>query len=375
MSGSQTGHYGPEDIYYQLEHQGLTLVELDPGGGISWDFDPAIEPGGAGLGQLKNTYFKVTGPAKGSGKMSRKFLDRADNGYLFLDLAQGDQNVQQESIAAGATTYTVTLNTSLISILEIRGNTTQRVMREGQDYTVNYSTGVITFAAATGEISTIRYLSSAKKAANLLINGGFEDALTNIWTPLGTATIARNSANAYVEGNALAVTPGAQNDGFQYIVTTPLLTGRTYRLRFRAKAAAAETLAATWFDGTTDVAMTPASVTLTTSYAVYEFTFISTKNSTNLIKIKDTKVSPALFYVDEVQLYDDTSGSGPTLTTNPMDAGLAVSPFIFNIVGRRTVDGVVAFKLMKCAIDKLSYKSGPSYSEDISFQFLEFQGQ
>ncbi len=373
MSGSQVGHYGPEDLIISIEHNNLSLLEMD-NGGLSCDFDPAIEAAGAGLGSLKNTYFKVTGPVKGSGKLSRAMLDRADNGYLFIDLIQGARVVMQEQIASGATTYTPTLNTSLVTILEIRGNTTNNVLREGVDYTVNYATGVITFSAATGEISTIRYLSSAKRAPNLLINGGFEDALTNIWTPLGTATIARDAANAYVEGNALKVTPAATNDGVQYIVTTPLLVGRTYRVRLRGKSAGSETIGITWFDGTADVALTPATNTLAASYAIYEWTFTATKNSTNLIKIKDTKVGPGIFYLDEVQLLDDTSGNNPTLATNPMDGGLGV-PFTWNIVARRAVDGVVAYKLMKCAIDKLSYKSGNKYQEDISFQFLDYIGQ
>ena len=69
MSGEQQGHYGPGDLKYEIEHLGITLAEVADGG-VSWDFDPSIEAAGAGLGSLKNTYFKTTGPPKGTGKLA-----------------------------------------------------------------------------------------------------------------------------------------------------------------------------------------------------------------------------------------------------------------------------------------------------------------
>lgn len=374
MSGSQQGHFAPADIKWSVEHNGLVLAEVD-NGGVSWDFDTAIEAGGSGLGLLKNTYYKTIGPPKCTGKISRGHLDRGDNGALFVDLTQGGKLILQEGIAASAATYTVQQNTSMVSILEIRLNTALVVLREGLDYTVNYLTGVITFAIALPEAATIRYLSSARKSQNLLINGGFEDALTNIWTAFATATLARNAANAFVEGNALAVTPGAQNDGFKYNIETKLQPGRTYRLRLWAKAAAAETLQAFWNDGSSDIALSPATMaTLTANYAAYEATFQATKGKLVNITIKDSKASPALFYVDEVALIDDTAGLSPSLSVNPMDGGFAPGPFTFNLVGRR-FDGTIVHQLQDCAVDKLGFKSGNTYKEDVSFMALDYIGQ
>jgi hypothetical protein len=362
------GHYSPADLQYIVEHDGTVLAELN---NVSWDFDPSIEAAGAGLGLLKNSYYKTTAAPKGSWKMARAMLQRSDKGLLFLDLATGSRYVVQEAVAAAQTSYTVSLNTALVSILEIRLNTSLAVLREGLDFTVNYTTGVITFAIALPEAATIRYLASSRKLGSYLVNGGFEDALTNIWIVVAGAAIARDSANAYVEGNALKVTPAVANDGVQYNISTTLQPGRQYRFRFKAKAAAAETLVAKWYDGSSLQTMSPASVTLTTTYATYEYTFTSTKATIPYLQIIDSKASPGIFYIDEVALLDDTTGNNPTLGSNVMDEGLAAAPFTFNLIARRVLDGVTVFKLMKCSVSKVGFKSGKEYGEDISGDFLD----
>jgi hypothetical protein len=366
----QVGHYGPGDLLWYLEHNSTILAEVSD---VAWGIDPKIEAGGAGLGLMKNRYFKTTGPASGTWKIDRALLQRTDGGMLFLDLLAGAKVMQQEPIAAAASSYTVILNTALVSIVEVRLNTSLQVLREGLDYTVNYIAGVITFPVATPEAATVRYLASSRRLQQFLINGGFEDALTNIWTPIGTATIARNTANAYVEGNALGVTPVAANDGVQYGISMTLEPGRSYRLRLKAKAAAAETLVGKWNDGASDQTMTPASVTLTTAFAAYEFTFTATKATIPNIKILDSKASPGLFYIDEVQLIEDTTANNPTVGLNAMDNGLA-APFTFNILARRVTDGVMVYKLMQCALTgKLDYKgsSKAAYSESVSGEYLD----
>lgn len=371
MPSAMQGHYAPIDVLWSAEHDGTTLNEIVESG-ISWDTAFTIEPAGAGLGVLKNFYYKTVAPPKGTFKIDRALLQRSDKGMLFLDLATGAKVVQQEAIAAAAASYTVNLATALVSILEVRLNTSLVILREGLDYTVNYVTGVVTFTAVLPEAATIRYLASSRKLQNFLINGGFEDAITNIWIGFGTGTVARNTANAYVEGNALAVTPAAINDGVQYNISTNLQPGRQYRVRGWAKAAAAEVLAGFWFDGTTDQAMAVVSgATLTTVFTPFEFTFTPTKAIVPNLKIKDTKASPALFYIDQLQLLDDTTATNPTVGGNIMDQGLS-TPFTFNLVGKRMWDGVVVHKLMKCAINKIGNKSGKQYAETVDGMFLEY---
>ncbi len=368
MPGVMQGHYSPADVQWVVEHDGTALAEIQ---NVAWDYDPSTEAAGAGLGLLKNTYYKTTAAPKGSWKMSRWLLQRSDKGMLFLDLATGSRYVVQEFIASGVSTYTVSLNTALVSIQEIRLNTSLAILREGLDFTVNYLTGVITFAIALPENATIRYLASSRKLASYLVNGGFEDAITNIWIGFATGTVARDTANAYVEGNALKITPTATNDGAQYNISLTLQPGRQYRFRFKGKSAGSETISCFWFDGTTDQPMT-GSATLAATYTTYEFTFTPTKAIVPNLKIKDTKaVSPSVFYIDEVALLDDTTGNNPTLGGNVMDAGLAAQPFTFNLIARRVLDGVTAFKLIDCSVSKVGYKSGKEYGEDISGDFLD----
>lgn len=343
---SQIGHYGPSDVQFLLEHDGTVLAEVAD---VSWGLDPKVEAGGAGVGDLKNKYYKTMGPTAGSWKMSRALLQRSDKGMLFLDLLTGSSAIQEESAAAAATTYTLSLATALISILEIRLNVSLVVLREGLDYTANYVTGVITFSVALPEAVTIRYLASTRKLQQLLVNGSFEDALTNIWTIVGTATIARNNvaANVLTGNYALAVTPSATGDGVRYNVSQNLYPGRQYRVRLWAKAAAAETLQLFWNDGTTDQAMSPATLAgLTTTYAAYEATFTPTKSVVPSIAIKDSKAGPGLFYIDQIQLFDDSTGNNPTIGDNPMDSGRS-QPFTFNIIARRVGDGATIYKLMR----------------------------
>jgi hypothetical protein len=290
-----------------------------------------------------------------------------------MDLAAGSKYLQQEKIASAATTYTIGLTTALVGIVAIKLNTSGDVLKEGVDFFVNYLTGIITFNIALPEDATVSYVTSQRRGQQYIFNTGFEDLLSNVWIPFATATLARNStaANVLTGTYALAVTPAAQNDGVQYNVSMQLQPGRTYRLRFWAKAAAAEIMTPFFNDGGADVAMTPATQNLTTAYAAYEFTFVATKSTIPNLKIKDSKVGPALFYIDQVSLIDDTASEAQS----PMNAGLA-QPFPFNLTGRRKVDSVIVARLMGCAVDKLDYKGGmPKYTEDISFQFLDSMGE
>ncbi len=362
------GHYGGGDILWQVEHLGQVLAEIET---LDWNWDTSQEPDGAGLGLMKHTYHKSTGPAKGTFKMKRALLARADGGGVFLDLLAGSQMMHQEPIAASSSTYTVTLNTSLTSILDIRLVTSKVALREGVDYTVNYLTGVITFPAATPEAAIVRYLSTSKKNPNLIVNAGFEDVLTNVWAAQGSTLLRDTGANAYVETYGLKVTTGAGGtDGVKYIIATPLQPGRTYRLRLRAKGTAAETLVPTWNDGSSDVAMTPSSQAITANWALYEFTFVATKALLVNIFIKKSTLTTNPFWLDEVQLVDDT-----TLNTNPMDEGLGV-PFVFNLLGKRKDDGVIVDRLTGCAVQKIGHKGAmKAYSEDIDGAFLDYKGE
>lgn len=372
MSGQQ-GHYSGQELLWFMEQYGIQ-VPLPEITKIKYGFDPKYEPGGKGLGILKNTYAKTVDAPDGTWSIDRAQLARDNSGLLFVDLAAGAKYLHQEGIATAATSYTPSLVTALISIIAIRLNTSNVYLKEGIDFTVNYATGVITFAIALSEAATLFYLSTQKRGAQLLFNGSFEDPLTNIWTAFATATLARDNtaANVLTGSYALKCTPSAASDGFQYNLSQNLQPGRTYRVRAWLKAAAAETIQGFWFDGTTDQAMTPATMaTLTASYAAYEATFTPTKAVVPNLKFKDSKVSPALFYVDQIALFDDTAFEAQS----PMNAGLG-QPFMWNMIGKRVVDSVTVVKLMGCFMDKVEVSGDmKQYTEAISGKFLDWQGE
>lgn len=369
----QIGHYSGGEVLWYIEQYGtgVPLLELDK---VTFGFDPKNEEGGKGLGVLKNWYVKTVDAPSGTGKINRKMLARADGGQLFMDLLAGAKYVHQEGIATAAVSYTPSLTAALIAILAIRLNTSGVYLKEGIDYTVNYGTGAITFSIALPEPATLFYISSQKRGQQLLINGSFEDPLTNIWTAFATATLARDigAANVLTGAYALKVTPGAVSDGFQYAISQNLQPGRTYRVRAWLKAAAAETIQGFWFDGTTDQAMAPATMaTLTTTYAAYEATFTPTKAVVPNLKFKDSKTGPGAFYVDQIALFDDTASEA----ASPMNSGLGV-PFMWNTIARRLVDSVTVEKLTGCFLDKLDFDGGmKEYSEAISFRFLDWSGE
>jgi hypothetical protein len=218
----------------------------------------------------------------------------------------------------------------------------------------------------------VRYTARTRFLQQYLVNGGFEDSLTNIWTGFATGAVARDSANAYTENYALKCTPGVTNDGFQYNLSLNLFPGRQYRVRGVAKGAAAEVLGGFWYDGSTDQSMAVVSgATLTTTFTPFEFTFTPTKSVVPNLKFKDSKASPGIFYVDNMILIDDTTGTNPMIGNNPMDAGLAVTPFTFNVIVRRASDGTTIRKYLKCAFDKQEEGSGKTYSEKLSGMFLD----
>jgi len=369
---AQIGHYAPSEVRYFLEHDGNELAEIQS---FEFDIDPSVEAGGKGLGFQKNAYWKITDAPKMAGKIGKNVIARADRGMLFMDLIRGSSVIHQDVVAAAATTATLSLVSGFTSLIEVKNTANNLRLREGIDYTVNYTTGVITFPAALSDAVLIKYLVQGRRGLNYLANGGFEDALGTTWIGFATGTVARDStaANTYSELYGLKVTPTAVSDGVQYNLPIYLPQGRTYRLRGRAKAAAAEVLAAFWYDGTTDQAMTVVSgATLTTTFTPFEFTFTTTTKSTIAnIKIKDTKTGPAVFYLDDLMLIDDTTATNPTYGFNPMDHGMAIVPFEFNIVARRVVDGTAIYKIMDATVDKIGIKSGKAYAEDISFQALD----
>lgn len=367
MSGPQIGHYSPAEIEYLVEHDNTVLLELDD---VNWGLDGQMEPGGAGLGKLQNTYHKRTKAPIGNWSINRNALQRADKGQLFLDLLKGSSYIVTDEADAAAATLTT--SETLVSILQVQERTSGTIWEEGTDFTVNYATSVITFVSTVpaGGVE-VKYLTTTAhmKSDNLINNGQFEEAITNIWELYATATVARTSTAAQVRTGtyALAVTPGAQNDGVSYVPDITVIPGKVYRFRCWVKGTADETIPAYWEDAAGTVAMTivsPANAAIVgADWNELDFTFTPDESTIKSIIIKNTHAGKHVFYLDDVYLGENAP------VPNPLDGQR--HPFEFNVIGRRVVDGVTVFKLRHCAIYSEDWKSGTAYKESMKGQFLD----
>ena len=364
MAGvEQIGSYHAGELEVLVEHDNTVLLELDD---FSWDFDAKMAPGGAGLGNLQNTYHKRVGAPEGTWSISRKFLSRDDKGQLFMDLLAGSAYILTEYVAAAASTHTTA--ETLVSILHVRTRTAGTDWVEGVDYTVNYATDTVTFVSTVpaGGLE-IKYITTtaAQTAANLLTNPGIESAITNIWEAVATGTPSADSDNEYVGDYGLKVLAPAQNDGVKHspdIVVTP---GKVYHFRFWSKGTNTETLKAQFTDsgGTSD--MTGSTTMGDATWEEQNWTFTPDEENLLDVRVINTTASPNTFYLDEVYLGENA----PSI--NPLDG--QAHPFQFNVIQRRVIDGVTIRKFYKCAIYSAGGKSGEPYTEDVSGQFLKME--
>ncbi len=369
MSGPQIGHYAPGEIEYLIEHDNTVLLEIDD---FSYDFDAGMEPGGAGLGDLQNTYHKRVKAPKGSWNISRKALQRADKGQLFLDLLKGSAYIVTDEADAGAAT--LTLSETLVSVLQVQERTSGTIWEEGVNFTVNYATSVITFVSTVpaGGVE-IKYLTTeaSVKSQNLIQDGQFEAAITNIWAAFATATVVRTSTAAQVRTGTygLSVTPAAQNDGTQHEPNITVIPGVTYRFRFWVKGTADDTILAYWQDAGGVVAMTLVGPTdskiVGADWNEFNYTFTPDESTILNVIIKNTTAVPHVFYLDDIYLGENAP------TPNAMDGQRL--PFQFNVIARRVVDQVNVYKLSGCSIYSQGVKSGNAYAESVKGEFLNIE--
>lgn len=361
----QIGHYAPGELEYLVAHDNVVLQEIQD---FSWDYSIAKEPGGSGLGSLHNTYHKRTAAMEGKFSFTRNMLSYADKGTLFDKLLAGAGIIVTEAIALSATTWTP--GQTPWSILQIKMTTSGTILKETTDYTVNWATGVVTFNTALVEAATGMYVSGDSDwiGVNSIENTGIEDDITNIWSALATATVTRVAAAAYVGSYGLRVAIAAQNDGAQYDPNIAVVPGRTYRFSFWAKAAsAADDITVYWTDGAGSVAMTPVgtAAVLATSWKLHEFTFTPDQATILNLQFKVTDAGAAAQNVDLDEFF--LRENAPTVDV--MRAGLNRG-FEFDIIARRTLDGVNVATFRQCEVYDGGRASGNAYTEKINGQFL-----
>jgi hypothetical protein len=368
---TQIGHYGPGELEYLIAHDNTILAELQD---VSWDYDQKKEPGGTGLGHLHNDYHKRTGAPEGKFSISRNALGYSDKGTLFLKLLTGAGIIISENVAIAATTWTP--GQTPWSIIEIKLNTSGTILKETDDYTVNWATGVVTFNIGLTEAATGKYISGDADwiGVNLIQNTGIEDDITNQWAKTGGAnvTATRSATALYVGSYGLYVYNAggafAQNDGAQYDPNIAVVPGRTYRFSFWCKASAADdTFTVKWTDAGGATSMTPVgtAATLSVTWKLHEFTFTPDEATILNIQILNAKAVPTATYnyIDELRLRENAP------KFDVMRSGLNQG-FQFDILVRRTLDGVIVRKLQQCEVYSGGMASGDAYKEKMEGQFL-----
>lgn len=365
----QNGHYSPGEIEYFVEHDDTVLAEVRD---VGYKFTIPKQAGGAGLGSLKNRYIKRTGPPQGTFSFSRAALANADKGDLFLNMLNGTGLLVKEVFANAAVSHTTAQ--TLVGIVKIKLSTSGRELEYPHDYTVNYATNVITPTAAFPEASEVWYLTTdtSHMGRNLMLNSGFEQSIASQWEKVATGTVTRVAAAAYLGSFGLRIGISATSDGAKFLPDIKLKPHRAYRLIFMALGDAGTDAIGVDFEDSTGTTAATLSVggTLSTTFAIQEFTFTPDEADLVSLVIKDTEGTPGAsnIDVDEIYLVEDNP------SVNPMDAGTRLG-LLFNIVGRRVVDGTVIRRLVNCEVFDIDNSSGDEYAEAISGEFLDFEGE
>jgi hypothetical protein len=356
--------YGPGDLKYRIMQEGVVLAEVDD---MSFSVSTSRQPTGSGLGQLKNTRHKNTAAPTGEWSLSRSMLSAAENGEMFLKILMGSAGVVYEQVADASDTHTC--GEVPVEVLEVRLLTSNVVLEPNRDYYVNYSTGVITFEATTSEAARVAYITEQRDwyGQNLAIGGKMDMNITGVWVGEATGVAERDGDNAYLGDYGLLVDVSAQNDGVRYSIPIKVQTGRTYRIRFRAKGTADDTIEVEVEEAGTDNAATAetGSDELNAEWTMHEFYYTATEAEFESIVITNSTAAPGDFYIDMFMV----SEYQPAY--NVMDAGNN-QVRSFDVWAYTVWDGTVVAKILNCAVYDDDYSSGDKYSESVSGQFLDW---
>lgn len=365
------GAYAGTELEVVIVQDALDLCEVS---GVDYSIDLGGQPGGSGLGKPANWYHKFGVPV-GTFSISRRMLAKADQGDAFASLIAGTSFIQQESIPTASATYTPTF--AMQSLLTIRYVATGVRLREGQDFTVNWATGVITFTPTLVAAATIAYMSDASgmRGANLLTNSNFEDDLSNVWTTNGVAgsTIAQETgaANVYRGTYSAKLTPTLINGGIWHIPDISVRPGRVHVFKLRLKGTSADTMEARWEDAAGFVAMSPAAAAIGSAvFVIKEWTFTPDEPVIKTVELRNTAAAPTAFYVDDAYLAEQSPPLDPV--------GGSMFPFVFDVIWRRRSDRVTVRKLKGCAVYSSSgsaSEGADAATEDISGNFLSYEGE
>lgn len=358
--------YGPGDLRFRIVERGVTLMELSD---ISFSLSSERTPSGSGLGFLQNLRHKATAASSGEWSVTRSALSKQEDGELFLEYIYGRGTVIRELVASGSTTHT--LGTLPMSVSEVRFITSNIVLVQNKDFVINGSTGVITFEVATPEDAQVSYLGFDRSYASpaLVFGGDMGMSLTGIWSNVATGVATRTAAAAYLGDYGMNLAVTSTSDGVQYDIPVDIMPGRVYRVAFRAKGTAADTLVVNASQNSVYTATTPdlagTDDTVSATWRLHQFTFTATHGQLDGIQILNSTASPSGLQIDDFTVreyapsYDIMASGNHQVPT-------------FELWQYRVIDGVVIRKLGGCAVYSSEFASGDVYTESVSGQFLSY---
>ena len=167
MPNWEPSAYVGGEVKIYLRYDEIDLLEV---GDVSYEIDKKGRPGGAGLGHPRDEYHK-TGVPSGTWKISKNWLNTAEQGDLFAKLLSGVTAITEEAIPDEAETFTCDHNIVGILTVAITGGDTWTVLYEGTDYTVNYATNTLTFTEPMSESGKVQYLTDASGTDDDALDG------------------------------------------------------------------------------------------------------------------------------------------------------------------------------------------------------------
>jgi hypothetical protein len=155
------------EVKVVIRHDSVDLLEVSD---VEYKVDRKGRPGGAGLGHPKNRYHKY-GVPQGTYRIAKSWLNASEQADLFADLIAGVTAITTESFASGANSHTCANSPVSILAVVITGGDAWDILYEGDDFTVNYATGVVTFTEATSESGKVMYLTDASGTDDDALDG------------------------------------------------------------------------------------------------------------------------------------------------------------------------------------------------------------
>ena len=146
-----------------IRYADMDLLEVQS---VSYDIDRKGRVGGAGIGHPRNTYHKF-GVPEGTFSIEKSELNAAPQATLFATLIAGTTAIQTETFSSGDPSITLDFQaTGVVSVWLTGTGYEGTLLVEGDSYTINYSTLVVTLVGGALADGSISYTSNDSTLLN-----------------------------------------------------------------------------------------------------------------------------------------------------------------------------------------------------------------